>query len=100
MDTKDQTGNSKQISIVYAKPQEDEGRVGAPVDSQKESLYYVSADRQDPHGQKDDEGWEDNVAYSSYSADNVQSKWKGENKDGGETEGWKDNSLYATKEID
>ena len=92
-------GNSKMISVKYAKPQTDVGKIAAPVDSQEESLYYAGANRQDPERQEGDEGWEDNTAYSSY-ADDIQSERESENQYGGDTEGWEDNSLYAAKEND
>ena len=101
VDTHDTNGNSKLISVVYAKPQKDVSKIGAPADPQEESLYYASANRQDPEGQEGDEGWEDKCwRIASYAADDVQSEREGENKDGGDTEGWENNSLYATKEDD
>ena len=99
VDAENKNGNSKQMAVVFAKPQKDVGKTSVPIDSQEESLYYASANRQDPEGQEGNVGWEDNAAYSSY-ADDVQSEGEGENQDGGDTEGWEDNSLYATKEDD
>ena len=101
VDGKDKNVNPEQISVLYAKPQKDVGKIGAPVPvSKEESLYYASSNRQDPEGQEGEEGREDNAAYSSDNVDDVQSERECENQDGGDTEGWEDNSLYATKNDD